>query len=151
MPYQYEVNICINGQVAQQIPLGNFQSLRENLTSHVSWVAAHILVTHVCPVYLVDKLVLVFLVLLREVRMLLWCKSGVTLQGVVSFSSDFLQVGWRKMVNKTNGDWFWFYCGHQLLQVIIVGLEKKTCLAQPQGRVIYPGSFQHLSLDITTL
>ena len=32
----------------------------EHLTSQLSWVAAWLLVTHACPVYLVDELVLVF-------------------------------------------------------------------------------------------
>ena len=47
----------------------------------------------VYPVYLVDELVLVFLVLLKEVRKLRWCKPRVT-QGVVSFPSGLPRAGW---------------------------------------------------------
>ena len=46
-----------------------------------------LLVTRACPVYLEDKLVLVFLVLLNKVRMLRWLKPRVT-QELVSIPSD---------------------------------------------------------------
>ena len=61
--------------------------------------------------------------------MLCWCKSRVT-QEVVSFPTDLLHVGWQVMVNSADGDWFLSYSGYFLLQVMIVGLEKKmSCTA----------------------
>ena len=39
----------------------------EYLTSQLPWVADWLLVTRVCPVYLVEEIIFVFLVLLKEV------------------------------------------------------------------------------------
>ena len=59
----------------------------EHFTRQLSWVAAWLLVTRVCPVYLVDELVFMLLVLCKEVRTLRWCKPRVT-QRMVSFPLD---------------------------------------------------------------
>ena len=74
--------------------------------------------------------------------MLCWCKSRVT-QGVVSFPTDLMQVGWQVMVNLADGDWFLCYSGYFLLQVMVVGLEKK-CLALPRGGEMCPGVISRL-------
>ena len=37
------------------IALAKSQSVRVDLTTHLSWMAAWLLVTHVCPVYLVKE------------------------------------------------------------------------------------------------
>ena len=67
--------------------------------------------------------------------MLCWCKSRVT-QGVVSFPTDLMQVGWQVMVNLADGDWFLCYSGYFLLQVMIVGLEEKiSCIASGRRNV----------------
>ena len=50
----------------------------EPLNSQPSWEVVWILVTRVCPVFLVHELVLVSLELLRAVRTLRWCKPRVT-------------------------------------------------------------------------
>ena len=47
--------------------------MREDLPSQLLWVAAWPLVTCVGPVYIVDKVVCVFLLLLKGVRMLHGC------------------------------------------------------------------------------
>ena len=49
--------------------------------------------SHVFALYLVDELVLLFLVLLKEVRMLRWYKPRVT-QEVVRFPSDLSWARW---------------------------------------------------------
>ena len=63
--------------------------------------------------------------LLKEVRTLRWCKPRVT-QGVVSFPSDRPRVEWWMMVHEVNGDWFLFYWGYTLLDVMVVGFEKNV-------------------------
>ena len=52
-----------------------------------------LLVTCGYPVYLIDELALVFLVLLKEMRILHRCKPRVA-KGVVSFPSDLPRAGW---------------------------------------------------------
>ena len=42
------------------LPWQNARAQREHLIRQLSWTAAGLLVTRVCPVYLVDELVLVF-------------------------------------------------------------------------------------------
>ena len=42
------------------LPWQNARAQGEHLTRQFSWTAAGLLVTRVCPVYLVDELVLVF-------------------------------------------------------------------------------------------
>ena len=71
----------------------------EHLTRQLTWVAARLLVTRVFPVYLVYELVIVFLVLLNEVKMLLRCKTSLA-QGIC-YSQEYM-----------------------LLQVKVVGFEK---------------------------
>ena len=63
----------------------------EHPTSQLSWVAPWLLVTRVCPVYLVEVLVLVLLVLLKEARMLVY-GVWVGYEWVASVWS--LTVGW---------------------------------------------------------
>ena len=72
----------------------------EYLTSQLLWVAAWLLVTRICHVYLLDELdlVFVFLVFLKEVRTLHRCKPRVT-QGVVSFPSDIPRAVCWMMTN----------------------------------------------------
>ena len=105
----------------------------EHLTCLLIWVAALLLVACVCPVYL-DELALCVAGVI-EGRMLCWCKSRVT-QEVVSFPTDLLHVGWQVMVNSADGDWFLCYSGYFLLQVMVVGLEKKmSCTASGRWNV----------------
>ena len=70
----------------------------EHLTSQLSWTAAWLSITLVYPVCLVDELLFVFIVLLKEMRTLRWCKPRVT-QCMVSFPSDFPRTGWWTLVN----------------------------------------------------
>ena len=62
----------------------------EHLTSQLSQVAAWVLVTRVCPVYLVDELVLVFLVLLKE-----WGRCVCVNQGWLKGNRLLGRVGFR--------------------------------------------------------
>ena len=77
----------------------NLGARGEHLTRQLTWVAARLLVTRVSPVCLVYELVIVFLVLLKEVKMLLRCKTSLA-QGIC-YSQEYM-----------------------LLQVKVVGCEK---------------------------
>ena len=68
-----------------------------HLTSQVSWSAASLLVTHVCLVYLVEGLLIVFLFLLKQkVAAILGNGCGVQGQNFVAWfqGSKMLVTGW---------------------------------------------------------
>ena len=48
------------------------------------------------------------------------------------------------MVNSADGDCFLCYWRYLLIRVIVVWFEKNTCVPQPQGGEMCPGSFQDL-------
>ena len=93
--------------------------------------AAWLLVTQVCPVYLLDGLVFCVPGVIEGSN--LWCKPRVT-QAVVSFSSDLPQAGWWILAKSADGDWFLCYWGYLLVWVMVAGFEKKNVSCTASGR-----------------